>query len=122
MRNRKLFLTILALGMATALVGAVAEGSATTVTGPTITFQFATAALSIVESVPTTNLACPLGAGVIVASLSTLGGDGNAVTFALSGDTTDFAISGSNIVTGTAGVPISKCGTSVTVTPSASQP
>jgi hypothetical protein len=63
MRNRKLFLTILGLGMATALVGAVAEGSATTVTGPTITFQFATAVLSVVESVPTTSLACPLGAG-----------------------------------------------------------
>lgn len=67
-------------------------------------------------------VACTAAAGTLVSAVSVTGGDGNAVTLAMSGDTTDFALSGSNIVVAAGGITSSACGTFQTVIVAASQP
>jgi len=42
--------------------------------------------------------------------LSVTGGDGNPITWSISGDTTDFALSGNNVVVGPNGVAAADCG------------
>ena len=60
-------------------------------------------------SAPT--IACNTPAGTKVADISATGGDGNAVTYSTtSGDTTDFAISGTQVVVGANGIATANCG------------
>jgi hypothetical protein len=66
---------------------------------------------------------CNAAAGTVVASFVLSGGDGNTVPTSptLAGDTTDFAISGTNIVVGPSGIAAANCGRTVSVTVTATQ-
>jgi hypothetical protein len=74
-------------------------------------------------------LSCTLAAGTVVSSISVTGGDGGPITLALSGDTTNFALSGTvppaNVIVGPNGTacPVAPA-TSITdiVTVTATQP
>lgn len=69
------------------------------------------------------SLACAAAPGTIVASMTTSGGDGNAITFTLTGNnTTDFVISGKNVVVAPAGIVPANCGKTWADTLTASQP
>ena len=68
-------------------------------------------------------LACAAAPGTVVASMTTSGGDGNAITFTLTGNnTTDFVISGKNVVVAPAGIAPANCGKTFADTLTASQP
>src|SRR5260370_32602924 len=60
--------------------------------------------LAIVLTPLNTTIACSAAAGTVVSSISTKGGDGNTITLTMSGDTTDFALSGVNIVVAARGI------------------
>jgi len=66
---------------------------------------------------------CNAAAGTVVTALSTTGGDGNPVTYqATAGDTTDFTMSGANLVVGANGIAAANCSTTQNVTVTATQP
>jgi hypothetical protein len=68
-------------------------------------------------------IACNAPAGTVVAAITTTGGDGNTATFtATGGDTTDFAVSGSNVVVGPNGIAAADCGKTNNLTITATQP
>jgi hypothetical protein len=67
-------------------------------------------------------IACNAPAGTLVMALQTSGGDGNPITYAIAGDTTDFALSGSNVVVGNNGIAPANCGKPNAVTVTATQP
>jgi hypothetical protein len=67
------------------------------------------APLQIVFTPPNPTVICSATPGTVVAALSVTGGDGNAPTWAISGDTTDFALSGSNIVIAAGGITAAGC-------------
>jgi hypothetical protein len=61
-------------------------------------------------------VACNAAPGSFVTAISTTGGDSNPVTYTLgTGDTGDFAISGSNLVVGPNGINLNNCGKTNTV-------
>jgi hypothetical protein len=68
------------------------------------------------------SIPCGVAPGSVVQTLGTLGGDGNAVTWSIAGDTTDFVLSGSSVVVGPNGVSTASCGQTKTVTATATQP
>ena len=79
--------------------------------------------LSVAFSPALPAIACNAAPGTVVAGMSAVGGDGNPVTIAVTGgDTTDFTLSGSNIVVGPSGIAGYNCGHNeiFTVTPSQS--
>ncbi len=107
---------------AAALLSAAAGSSAlaaSTSNTVTITIQ---APLEIVFTPSSPTIACAAAAGTVVSAVSTTGGDGNAVTLTMSGDTTDFALSGSNVVVASSGITGSDCGKTESVTVTATQP
>lgn len=66
---------------------------------------------------------CSWAPGTVVLQLSTLGGDGTAVTYSLDGTLTgDLVISGSNLIVGSNGIAIANCGKVENLTINASQP
>jgi len=65
-------------------------------------------AIVLTPSAPTE--ACDAAPGTVVSALSVTGGDGNPITWSISGDTTDFALSGNNVVVGPNGVAAADCG------------
>jgi len=67
------------------------------------------APLAVVFTPATPTIACSTSAGTVVSALSVTGGDGNAVTWSLAGDTTDFALSGSNLVVASGGITSADC-------------
>jgi hypothetical protein len=88
----------------------------------TLTVVVAPPALAMVINPSNVDEACAVPEGTVVSQLSTTGGDGNPVTFSLTGgDTTDFAISGSNVVVGPNGIATADCGQTEAVTVTASQ-
>jgi hypothetical protein len=111
------------LALALALVaGTQAQAGSVTGTLP-ITIQPAPLPLQIVFTPAKPLIACASAAGSVVSALSVTGGDGNPVTYtATAGDTGDFAISGANVVVGANGIAAANCGTTPTVTVTASQP
>jgi hypothetical protein len=104
-----------ALGALTAAAPAFA-GSATATLS--ITVQ---APLAIVFTPASPTEACGTAPGTVVSALSVTGGDGNPVTWSISGDTTDFALSGNNIVVGPNGIAVGACGKVNTVAVTATQ-
>ena len=98
-----------------------AQASAASVSG-TLTIVVAPQVLALVINPSTVNEACEVAAGTVVSALSTVGGDGNPVAFALAGDTSDFALSGSNVVVGPNGIAAANCNATQTVTVTAKQP
>jgi hypothetical protein len=59
--------------------------------------------------------------GTSVASINLSGGDGNPISLGMTGDTTDFAISGSKIVVSKSGIAPGHCRAVYTVTVKATQ-
>ena len=68
-----------------------------------------TAPLGITFSPANPTVACQAPPGTVVATLVLTGGDNTTITWALAGDTTDFAISGANLVVGPNGIASSTC-------------
>jgi hypothetical protein len=68
-----------------------------------------TAPLAITFSPSNPTVACQAPPGTVVATLVPTGGDNTTITWALAGDTTDFAISGVNLVVGPNGIAASTC-------------
>lgn len=102
-----------------AILGSQAQAGSTTATLP-VTIQ---APLVIVFTPATPSIPCNAAPGTVVSAASVSGGDGNAMTYTASGgDTSDFAISGSNVVVGANGIAAAHCGQTMNVTVSASQP
>jgi hypothetical protein len=111
----------LATIVAVSLIGATVAAQAASVSG-TLTVVVAPPALAMVINPSNVNEACEVPAGAVVSQLSATGGDGNPVTFSISGgDTTDFAINGANVVVGPNGIAKANCGASQSVTVTASQ-
>jgi hypothetical protein len=70
------------------------------------------------------NLACSTAPGTKVATLSTTGGDGNPVTYTISGTApilSDLMIDGTALIVGPAGISPAHCGTTGQVTVKATQ-
>ena len=88
--------------------------------------------LHVVLTPMSATVPCTANPGLVVVAVSTTGGDGNPVTFSISGgDTIDFALSGANIVVGPQGLIsfVGNCGPDLpsppvteTVTVEADQP
>ena len=115
MRKMPLFSTailFLAIGPFQAHAASVSATLSVTVQAP----------LAVVFSPATPTIACSTSAGTVVSALSMTGGDGNAVTWSLAGDTTDFALNGSNLVVASGGITSADCGKTDTVTVTATQP
>ena len=91
--------------MLTAIASPAFAGSATATLS--ITVQ---APLAVVFTPPSPTEACGVAPGAVVSALSVTGGDANPVTWSISGDTTDFALNGSNIVVGPSGIAMTDCG------------
>ncbi len=102
------------------LCGGAAHAAQTTVTG--------TLAISILPPLTVAiqpasgTVACNAPAGTVISAISTAGGDGSPVSLAISGDITDFSLSGANIVVGSGGIAAASCGTKQNVSVTASQP
>lgn len=82
----------------------------------TISITMAPPASVLVISPSIASLACEVTAGTMISALSTTGGDGNRVTFWLAGDTTDFVLSGADVVVGPNGIAAANCNATQTVT------
>lgn len=87
----------------------------------------APAVLSIAFNPPTATEACLAPAGTVVSAVVPSGGDGNPISYTLSGDTGNFALDGNtppNVVVGPNGINISACNPSLSdsVTVTATQP
>lgn len=100
------------------LLASTAAHAASTTTGTlSVVIQ---APLAIVFSPASPTIPCGTPAGTVVASMTVTGGDGNPVSYTLTGgDTADFAVSGANIVVASAGIASGACTgkpTSLTVT------
>jgi hypothetical protein len=110
-----------ALTAALILCAASAHARAGTVTGTlSITIQ---KPLQIVFTPAAPTIPCTSAPGTVVSALSVTGGTGNPATFtASSGDTSDFAVSGANVIVGPNGVNPANCGSVPTVAITASQP
>jgi hypothetical protein len=81
------------------------------------------APLTIAFTPPNPTIDCAAPAGTVVAAVTTAGGSGTPVTLAISGgDNVDFAMPGSNILVATGGVNAGRCGTTQSVTVTATQP
>jgi hypothetical protein len=68
--------------------------------------------------------ACSVPAGTIISTSSTLGGDGNAITYSMTGNTTDFVINSSTgvITVAARGILAPDCNKSYTNVVTATQP
>lgn len=77
--------------------------------------------ISVTPNPSNNPLNCSAPTGTVVDSISTTGGDGSPVTFTLTGDTVDFAISAATVIVGPKGITPANCGTTQWVTITASQ-
>jgi hypothetical protein len=71
---------------------------------------------------PAGPLSCTAAPGTVVSTATTTGGDGNAATLAITGDTASFTLSGQHVIVGSSGIAAGDCGKSDTVTVTATQP
>jgi hypothetical protein len=79
------------------------------------------APLSISASPSAPTVGCNAAPGSTVSTITPNGGDGTAISWALSGDTGDFAMSGNSLVVGANGIAAANCGGTQNVTITASQ-
>ena len=111
----------IAIAAVVSLVLAPVAAAAGSVSG-TLTVVLGPPALAMVINPSNVNEVCAVPQGTVVSQLSTVGGDGNPVAFSITGgDSTDFAISGSNVIIGPNGITAANCGQTEAVTVSASQ-
>ena len=61
-------------------------------------------AFAVAATPPAPVIECNNPAGTVVAAITVSGGNGKPVTLAMTGDTTDFALSGNSIVIGSSGL------------------
>lgn len=80
------------------------------------------APLALVFTPAAPTIACTAAPGTAVLSISTTGGNGAAIGYAISGDTVDFALSGARIVVAPTGITAANCGKTPVVTITATQP
>jgi hypothetical protein len=66
--------------------------------------------LTVTFSPASPTVLCAAAPGTTVSTIGTSGGDGNSITLSISGDTTDFDLSGTNIVVGPNGITTPDCG------------
>jgi hypothetical protein len=110
------FLTLLLFAL---LLGPVARASTSVSQSFTITIY---PALVIVFTPAAPSIGCTTPAGTVVSTLSVTGGDGNPVSYSITGgDTTDFVLSGTSIVVASGGITSPDCGKSESVTVTATQ-
>ena len=96
---------LLAAALLVAAVSTAHAGSASATLSITIQAPFK---ITVIPANP--SIACNAAPGTPVAALSMTGGDGNPVTYAAGGgDTSDFAVSGSNVVVGPNGIAAANC-------------
>lgn len=112
---------LFALALLASLSVPIAVTQAGTVSG-TLSIAVSPPALALIINPSSATLACNAAAGTVVAALSVTGGDGNAIAYSLAGNTTDFAISGSNVVVGPSGIASGSCGKTFAETITATQP
>jgi hypothetical protein len=105
----------------------VTHALAASVSG-TLTIVVAPQVLAMMINPSTVNEACEVAAGTVVSALSTVGGDGNPVTFSLApapgapgGAAADFVVAGSNVVVGPNGIAAADCNATEAYTVGASQ-
>ena len=92
------FFTGLVFGAVAATVSTTGQLSITVFNPPIVSFNPANP-----------QVVCNAAPGTQVAAVTVSGGDGKAITQTLSGDTTDFALTGGNVVVGTNGIAASSC-------------
>jgi hypothetical protein len=82
--------------------------------------------LTLFVSPPAPTIICTLPGGAVVAQITTAGGDGNPISLSLTGDTTDFVLSGiappANVLVAPTNISPTVCGDVVNVTVTATQP
>jgi hypothetical protein len=107
--------TLLMIGIAAAQ-GASVSGNLSITVQP--------GALALVLNPATVTLTCNTAAGTLVSQASTTGGDGNTVTFSMTGNVTDFAINSSTgaITVVAGGIHPADCNMSFTNVVTATQP
>ena len=109
---------VLLLAVLVAFGSPARAGSATATLSVTIR-----APLTISFNPPNPTIDCLAPAGAVVTTVTTAGGSGTPVTLAISGgDNIDFAMPGSNILVATGGIATGHCGTTQSVTVTATQP
>jgi hypothetical protein len=67
------------------------------------------------------SLPCDAPPGTVVARMLIGGGDGNPISYTMSGDTQDFRIRGSVVVVGLGGINRAHCGSNRTISVTATQ-
>jgi len=114
--------------LAAVLIAAAAGGanaqSATNTATATLSVAIQPPPLKLVFTPSAPTIPCGAPAGTQVAALSVTGGNGNPPKYApTGGDTTDFAVSGANVVVGPNGAPVdlTNCGKTLNVTVTATQ-
>jgi hypothetical protein len=114
---------LLAAVASLALSAGAANADAASVSG-TLSITVSPPAFALVLNPSSATEACAVAGGTVVSTASVTGGDGNAVTFSMTGNTTDFVIgSATGVVTvAPAGVVLADCGKSYTNTVTATQP
>jgi hypothetical protein len=94
------------LAVAVALLAGPAVAASVTLDIP-ITIQ---APPKIVLTPPNPTVLCTAAPATVVSGLGLTGGDGNPATYtAIGGDTTDFGVSGTNLVVGPSGIAAANC-------------
>ena len=108
------------LGLASAVGLCVFGGLAFAgTTNTTVTITIASPMkITVVPSAP--SIACETPAGTAIAAMSLVGGTGSAVAYSVSGSS-DFAVSGSNLVVGPNAIASADCGKNVNITVTATQ-
>lgn len=119
---------VLAAAGTIALIAAASQASAASVSGG-ISVTISPPVPPLVETInpAATTIACETPPGTTVGTATVSGGTGGAITLTLSGDTTDFALSGTtppaNVVVAPGGIIAADCDNMVhLVTVTASQP
>jgi hypothetical protein len=103
-------LAVLVLSVGAALAGSTSQ-----------TVPLSVRALPLHADVTGITAECSWPAGTVVAQYAASGGNGQPITWTLTGDTADFAMSGSSLVVGPSGIASGNCGKVNTVTVTATQ-
>ena len=119
-------MTKIAFGVAVAAIALFhVSAQAASVSG-TLSITVSPAPLAISVSPSSATEACSVAAGTVVSAINVTGGDGNAITLSMTGDTTDFVLSATtppaNVVVGPSGVAMADCGKTFTNTVTTTQP
>jgi uncharacterized protein (UPF0333 family) len=109
--------------LAAVLAAAPTGASAGSVSG-TLSITVSPPALALILNPSNATETCTVAGGTLVSTASTTGGDGNAITFSMTGNTTDFLINSSTgvVTVAVAGVALADCGKTYANVVTATQP